>query len=117
MSWPFRFIIAIAVNGLAIWLADRYIAGFASTADLGRLIGLALTLTLLNYLIKPVLKLILSPVIFLTLGVGIILVNAIILYLLDFLSVSISIDGISALLLATLLIGLVNFAFHFVTKK
>jgi putative membrane protein len=69
--------------------------------------------------LKPVLTLVLGPVIILTLGLGIIIVNAIILWLLpiianniDFLHGSIIIQNIPALLFATLVVSVVNFIIH-----
>ena len=49
--------------------------------------------------------------------VGLIVVNAFILYLLDILSQNLTIDGIPALIYASVIIGLVNFVFHFATKE
>jgi len=48
---------------------------------------------------------------------GIILVNALTLYLLDFLSEGVNIEGLTALLYATLIIGLINIAISFSAKN
>lgn len=124
MHWLIKIVIIIAGNAFALWLADRYVPGFILNATLLQLIVIALILALLNFILKPVLALILGPVIVLTLGLGIIIVNAIIIYLLpilashiDFLKGSISIENNSvlALLLATLIVGAVNFVIHLAT--
>ena len=61
----------------------------------------------------------LGPVIILTLGLGVIIVNAIILFILpiiadhiDFLHGSITIQTIPALFFATLVVSIINFIIH-----
>lgn len=113
----FRIIILLGGNALGLWLAGKYIAGvmvpmpttLAITPELTNLLIAAGVLTIINILIKPVLKLILSPVILLTLGLGIILVNAITIYILDYLMTSVTIAWPLPLLYATLLISAINF--------
>lgn len=119
MHWLARVAIAIGGNALALWIANQYVPGFIlSTPWLG-LIFIALILSLLNFLLKPILTLAFGPVILLTLGIALIIVNAIILYILviitghiDFLSGSIIIQNIPALFFATIVISAVNFIIH-----
>ena len=119
MHWFARVIIVIGGNALALWIANQYVPGFIlSTPWLG-LIFVAIILSLLNFLIKPLLTLLFGPIIILTLGIALIIVNAIILYLLvvitgriDFLSGSIIIQNIPALFFATIVISAVNFIIH-----
>lgn len=118
MHW-FRALIIIVGNAFALWLANRYIPGFVLSASLWQLLFIALVLTLLNFFLKPVLTLILGPVIVITLGLGVIVVNAIILYLLtvlanhlDLLHGSITIQTIPALIFATLIVSAINFVIH-----
>src|SRR5271170_3543305 len=111
MHWLFKLIIVTAGNAFALWLANRWLQpGFVLTAPWLGLILLGLTLTILNFLFKPILTLVLGPIIIITLGLGLIIVNAIILWLaaylshlpqLDFIHGSITIQTIPALLLAT----------------
>jgi putative membrane protein len=123
MRWLLKIIIIIAGNAFGLWLAYLYVPGFVVTTDPVKLVLVALTLVLLNAILKPILTLIFGPVIILTLGLGIIVVNAAILLILQFLgshltilSGSISIQSIPALIYATLILGAVNFIAHLVTK-
>jgi len=111
--------IVIAGNALALWLANKYVPGFILSASLFQLAIIAFILSFLNFVIKPVLTLILGPIIILTLGAGVIIVNAIIINLLpilanhiDILNGSISIETIPALLYATLIVSVINFVIH-----
>ena len=85
----------------------------------GQLALLALVLAILNFVLKPILDLIFAPVIILTLGAGVLIVNGIIVWLLpaiasriDFLHGSISIETTLALIIGTFIISIVNFVIH-----
>ncbi|OGY99861.1 MAG: hypothetical protein A2945_02615 [Candidatus Liptonbacteria bacterium RIFCSPLOWO2_01_FULL_52_25] len=112
-----RILVAIAANAIALWVAAAYIPGFSLTNDPKQLVKIALIFTLLNFILKPILKLVLGPMIVLTLGLGLVLVNAGILYVLDKISAGLTIQNVPALIYATLLIGAINFVFHLVEKK
>lgn len=119
MHWLARIFVVIVGNAFALWVANRYVPGFVLHATWIQLGLIALILALLNFVLKPVLTLILGPIIILTLGLGVIIVNAIIIYLLpiiadnlDILHGSISIETIPALLFGTLIVSAVNFIIH-----
>jgi putative membrane protein len=114
-----KFVLIVAGNVLALWLANLYVPGFVLSGTWFQIAFVALIFSLLNGFLKPILKLILGPVIILTLGIGLLVVNAIILYVLpilvnyvDFLHGSIMIQDIPALVYATLIVSAVNFIIH-----
>lgn len=117
MRWLAKIILIIAANAAAIWAAKEYIPGISFEGALQELAIAAVILMLLNSILKPILQLILGPIIVLTLGLGLILVNALVIYILDLLSQSLTIEGIPALIYATILISIVNFVVHLATKK
>lgn len=117
MRWLSKIIFLVAVNALGLWAAGKYINGFHLNGGLKELLSIAVILTVLNLVLRPILKLFFGPIIVITLGLGLIVVNAIILYVLDFLSVNLTIDTITALLYATLLTSAINFVFHLATRK
>src|SRR5437899_610457 len=111
-----KVVMAVAANAFVLIGANAYIPGFVLSGGFEQILTAAAILTALNFLIKPILKLILGPIIVVTLGLGLILINAIILYVLDFLSKNITIETIPALIYGALVIGVVNFIFHLATK-
>ena len=122
MHWIARLVLVVAGNAFALWLANQYVAGFVLSAPILGLIIIAAVLTALNFILKPILTLILGPVIVLTLGLGLIIVNAIILEVLaymanhlDFMHGSISIQSVPALILSTLIVSAVNLVIHLAT--
>src|SRR5258708_5381869 len=86
MHWIAKLMLITGGNAFALWLANRWVPGFTLTAPILGLILLGLTLTILNFILKPILTLVLGPIIIITLGLGLIIVNAIILWFASYLS-------------------------------
>ena len=107
-----RFILMLAANLAAVLLAGYFVPDFQVTADVRGLVPLVFALTIINLFLRPILKIILSPLIFLTFGFFTIIINAGILYLIDIFSNSLTINGLFALLYATLIISFVNLVIH-----
>jgi putative membrane protein len=121
MHWIFKVIFIIIGNAFALWVANLYVPGFVVSLNWGQLLLLAFVLAVLNFLLKPLLTLVLGPIIVLTLGLGILIVNGIILWLLpivashiDFLHGSISIQSVTALIIGTIIVSVVNLVIHLV---
>ena len=111
-----KIIMAIIANAAALVASAYFIPGFRLSDDIKTVVLIALILTALNANLKPILKLILGPVIIITLGLGLIIVNAILLKILDILSLNLTILTVPALIYASLLFGLMNLIFHKATK-
>jgi len=116
VKFIFKIILFTIVNVLAILVATHFVKGFIFEGNLTDLIIAAAILTLCNTFIRPLLKLILAPLINLTFGILAIAVNASILYVLDKFSPSIIIYGLRPLILATLVISFINVLVNFSTK-
>lgn len=117
-----RIIIAVVVNALGLLAAATFIPGFRLTASLQELLILAAIFTALYLILRPIVKMILGPFLVLTLGLGLIVVNMIMLYLLDFvaekfmISQNLSFTGILPLFEASLLLSVLNFLLHYAEK-
>lgn len=103
-----NLIFHIFSNAIAILAAAYFISGFVFSGDFIALLIAAAILTLINLTLRPIFKLILGPIIILTFGLFIIVLNAAALFVLDFLSAPLIIEGFIPLLLATLLFSVVN---------
>jgi putative membrane protein len=112
-----RLIFSFFSNFVALLTAGYFVKGFEITPDLINFSLVAGVFTLINVFIRPILKFILSPVIVLTFGLGVILVNALTLYLLDFFLADIVISGLKPLFYATLIISLINILIGFSAKR
>lgn len=116
MGFISKVTVMLVGNGIGLYFAARYVPGFNVPIDLQGLLTASFVLTVINLFVRPLIKLVLSPLILLTLGLASILVNLATLYLLDYLLSSVTIIGILPLLLATLVLGAINFVIHVTTK-
>jgi len=112
-----RFVYQIIANAIAIKLAAIYIPGFFFTGDLISLAWVSFLLTLVNYFLKPVLKLLAGPLIFFTFGLFIIVINIVLLYVVDYFVLELAVNGIKPLFLATILLSTINVIFSIIFSK
>ncbi|PIY59657.1 hypothetical protein COY96_00600 [Candidatus Wolfebacteria bacterium CG_4_10_14_0_8_um_filter_37_11] len=112
-----KILFLFLLNALALYAAVYFVDGFEVTADWIEFSVVAAIFTLINIFIKPIIKLVLSPLIIITLGAGLFFVNAAMLYFLDFISDSVIINGIMPLLYATIVISIAHFVIGFVVKR
>jgi len=117
MRFLSRIIFYFLVNLTALIAAAQFVPGFSINSNIESLLILTGIFTFINLLIKPILKLVFSPFIFLSLGLFSLVINAIILKLLDIWSINVTISGIQALVYSTLLITAVNLLLTFIAKS
>lgn len=117
MSFLTRALVLLVSNAVALFAAAYFVSGFSIQASWESYAKVAIILTVVNIFIRPLLKAIFSPVIFITLGLGVIVVNALILYVIDYFSPDLTIAGLYPLIYATLIISVVNAILSMVSKK
>lgn len=115
--WITKIIVLFLLNAAALYAAVYFVDGFEIIGGRVEFAIVAAIFTLINFFIKPVVKLVLSPVIIITLGLGLAFVNAAMLYFLDFVSDSVIISGIIPLIYATVVISVVHFVLGFLVKR
>ena len=103
-----NLIVHVFSNTVAILAGAYFITGFIFTGDFLTLIFTAGILTIINLVIRPVLKLFLGPLVVLTFGLFLVVINAATLYILDIVSTPLIIEGYLPLLIATVLFSVVN---------
>lgn len=113
-----RLLLTIISGILGIWLAYRFVAGVDFTGDWKSLLLAGIVLGLINFYIKPILKLITLPIRLLTLGLAGILINIGVIWAIDIIFPELIINGVIPLLWTTLIIwGLGNLLPFFFPKK
>lgn len=105
-------IIGFLANILGLYLANLWVAGFAVNNGWKGYVAAGLVLGILNLIVRPILKIISTPLILVSLGLFLIVINAVILWLTAQLTHYIIIESLVALLWATLVIAAVNFIAH-----
>ena len=103
-----RLITAFFANAVAFLLSAYLLDNFYLGGKLPAFLALVAVFTLINLVIRPLIKLILTPLILITFGFFTLVINAGILYVVDIYSAHISIDGLATLFYATVIITLTN---------
>jgi putative membrane protein len=103
-----HFVIRIVVNALALSAAAHFVSGIDLTGSLWDILLVALVFGLVNALLKPIVVLLSLPFIVLTLGLFAFVVNALMLLVTARLSSHLSVSGLGAALLGSLVISLVS---------
>jgi putative membrane protein len=104
---------------IAVWLLDKItLTGSSPGKKVGTLLVVALLFGLVNFLVKPVVKVLTFPLFILTLGLITLVVNALMLlltsWLADKLDLSFHVEGFWTAVLGGLIISVVSWALHVV---
>ncbi|WP_128435512.1 phage holin family protein [Streptomyces cyaneus] len=104
---------------VAVWLIDNItLTGDSTGKKIGTLLVVALIFGLVNFLVKPLVKLLSLPLLILTLGLFTLVVNALMLmltsWLADKLDLSFHVEGFWTAVLGGLIISIVSWALHVV---
>jgi len=111
-----NFIIRILGNSLALYVAAYLVPGFLINGGIKEYLLAGILLGILNFFIRPVLKIISMPLIILTLGLWTIVLNALILWMVDYVFDFVLIQNLTALVWATIIIAIVNVFVSATTK-
>lgn len=103
------FIVRFLGNSIALYGATFFLApGFQIHGTFKEYILAGAMLGLLNTTIRPILKLVLTPIIMLSLGLFIIVINALMLWIVDYAFAFVYISDLTMLIWSTIIIGIVN---------
>ncbi len=114
-----NLIIRILTNSIAIYIAAKVVTGFsfASEDSFMPLLTAGFIFGLINFFIKPILKIISAPIILFTLGLFTIIINIAMLLLLDYFIVEMAIESLSAAFWGMIVISAVNIFIGAFSKK
>lgn len=107
-----KFLLRWGINAVALYAAVQFVSGINYDGDWTGLLWLALIIGLLNALVRPILKLLTFPLIFLTLGLFTIIINTLVLMMTSSIgqafNLGLSVDGFGPALLGSIVISLVS---------
>ena len=106
-----RLIVAWGINALALWVANEIFDGVRIEGWASYLIGAA-ALGLANALLKPLLVVLTFPVILLTLGLFLLVINIGMVALSEWVAPDFSVDGFWTYVGTVVVLWLVNWAGH-----
>lgn len=102
-----NFIIKILITGLVALLLSRFLSGVHIDTYWTALV-FALVLALLNFFVKPILTILTLPITLLTIGLFLLVINALVVYMASGLVSGISIDSFWWALLFSLILSIVS---------
>lgn len=103
-----RLLYSWIVNVAAIWVASVFVEGIDYSEDYWVLIVTGLVFGLVNFLVKPIVKLLALPLIVLTLGIALFFINLLMLYITSWLVPGFAIDSFMSGIWATVVVTAVN---------
>ena len=107
MPLAIRLAIALAINAAALWVADALFSGVRIHGWWAYIIGAAV-LGIANSVIKPILTVITLPLIILTLGLFLLVINIAMVALAEWIAPNFSIDGFWSYVGTVVIVWLVN---------
>jgi putative membrane protein len=107
--------IRFLLNGLAIVLTSYLLPG-VSVENYWTALIVALVLSIANIIVKPVLIILTIPITFITLGLFLLVINALIILLVDYLVDGFVVDGFWWALLFSLILSIFNSLFGDLSK-
>lgn len=110
-----RLLVRILLSALAVVLLAKFLPGVTVAGYITAII-VAVVIALLNFLVKPILVLLTLPVTVITLGLFLLVINAIIILLADAFVSGFDVDGFWIALLFSLLLSLFQTILFSVTK-
>lgn len=105
----------LLVNGLGVWVTAMVVPGVV-VDDIWTAVVVAIVLGVVNMFVRPVLVLLTLPVTLLTLGLFILIVNALMVGLVDWLVPGFAVGGLLPALLFSVVLWMVNGVLTMMTK-
>lgn len=107
-----RLLLAWASNTVALWVAAALFAGVSYGGKVWALLVAGLVFGVVNAVVRPLVVLLALPAVILTLGVALLLVNALMLWLTDLIVGPFDVRGFWTTVGAALVVWVVNMALH-----
>ena len=111
-----HFIIRLLVNALALWLIAKYVPGFTMTGGIWTPIIAALIFGIVNALVRPIVLLLTLPITVVTLGLFIIVVNALMFWLVTWITPNFKVSGFGPALIGAIIMMIVSYIVNAIFK-
>ena len=116
-----RFILRFLATAAALWVAVILVPGISYTGSWLGMLGVALVFGLVNAVIRPILKVLTCPLVVLTLGLFVFVLNALMLWLASEISQALGlgfdVDGFIAAFIGALIVAIVSTVLNLVVGK
>ena len=106
-----RLLLRLLINAAALWVAVRFVPGISFAGNPVLLLAVALVFGVVNTIVKPIVTLLSLPAVLLTLGIFLLVINALMLWFTGWLSTSLGlgfhVDGFGAAFLGGIVVSVV----------
>ena len=114
-----KLLLRLLITAASLWVATKFVPGISFTGDsYGALLGVALVFGAVNVVVKPLLRFFSFPVVLLTLGLFLFVINALMLMLTSYLSSRLGfgfhVAGFVPALIGSLVVSITAGLLHFV---
>ena len=103
-----KLLLRFLVIAAAVWLVAAYVPGVTVQQGVSSYLWIALVFAAVNLLVRPVLKLLSFPLLLLTLGLFLVVINAAMFGLTAWLTERLEVDGIAPAVIGSLVISVVT---------
>lgn len=107
-----RFLIRLAVTAASLWVAVRLVPGIGYQGEWLPFLGVALLFGVVNAVVRPILYALTCPIVLLTLGLFVFVLNGLMLLLTaalaEALGIAFTVDGLVPAILGALVVGIVS---------
>ena len=103
-----KLVVRFLVIAAAVWLVAAYVPGVTVSEGISSYLWIALIFAAVNLVVKPVLKLLSFPLLLLTLGLFLVVINALMFGLTALLTDRLAVDGVGPAVIASLVISVVT---------
>ncbi|MCD6109259.1 phage holin family protein [bacterium] len=118
-----RIIIGIVVNAFSLYVLVEFLDEVTGKGGIKLFIIGGVIIGLLNLFVKPIMKILSLPFVIITAGLFLIVINAIILFLtqwvintMEFRDVTLVFSGVGSYLIAAIVLGIINWAQNLLLK-
>lgn len=107
-----KFLIRLVITAAALWAAVQLVRGISHTGHWTELLAVALVFGGINAIVRPILVTLTCPLIMLTLGLFVLVLNALMLWMTSAfagaLGIAFHVDGFMAALVGGIVVGVVS---------
>lgn len=108
MSFWIKFLAKTLLNALALYVVSLYFSGFVIGGGVQTIIIGGLLLAVLNSFLRPIIRLISAPIVWLTFGLFNLVINMFVLWLADRMLTELTIADLPTLFWASIILALAN---------
>lgn len=108
MKFLFKFAVKVVFNAVVLYILSTYLGGFTVYGDYTSFLIGAAVLAFISIVIRPIVRLITAPLVWITLGLFNLVINAGLLFIADQILPQLQITGFWTLLIASIIIALAN---------